>query len=67
MKIKEDLSIADLKAAYDFVQIDLRDLGAAAKRENISPDKIPAYNEVKQVEDALYQKLSNITRDLFTK
>ena len=63
MKIKE-LSIADLKAAYDFVLIDLKILEDKAKEEGINPDKIGAYNEVKQVEDKLYNKLMNITRIL---
>ncbi|MEO6175358.1 MAG: hypothetical protein ABIP27_09435 [Flavobacterium circumlabens] len=63
MKIK-DLSIADLKAAYDFVLIDLKDLEAKAKKEGISADRIPAYREVKDIENRLYHQLLNITRDL---
>lgn len=63
MKIKE-LSIADLKAAYDFVLIDLKMLEDKAKEEGINPDKIGAYNELKQLEHKLYNKLMNITRIL---
>jgi hypothetical protein len=62
-KIK-DLSIADLKAAYDFVRMDLKDLEEKAKEENISPSKIGAYNEVRKVEFDLYNRLLNVTRDL---
>lgn len=63
MKIKE-LSIADLKAAYDFVLMDLKMLENKAKEEGINPEKIAAYSEVKQIEDKLYNKLLNITRML---
>ena len=63
MKIKE-LSIADLKAAYDFVLIDLKMLEEKAKEEGIKPETIGAYKEVKQVEDKLYNMLMNITRML---
>ncbi|OXG05076.1 hypothetical protein BC749_10967 [Flavobacterium araucananum] len=63
MKI-EDLSITELKAAYDFVLIDLKDLEAAAKDKGLSVDRIPAYREVKDIENRLYHKLLNITRDL---
>jgi len=63
MKIK-GLSIADLKAAYDFVLIDLKDLETAAKNKGLSVDSIPAYKEVKDIENRLYHQLLNITRDL---
>lgn len=63
MKINE-LSIADLKAAYDFVLIDLRDLETVAKEKGINPDRIPAYKEVKEIENSLYHQLLNITRVL---
>ena len=60
----EKLSIADWKAAWDFVKEDLKELEKAAKKENVSTDKIPAYKEVKEMEDKLYHKLLNITRQL---
>lgn len=63
MKIDE-LSIADLKAAYDFVLIDLKNLKTAAIKKGISADSIPAYKEVKSIEDRLYTRLLNTTRDL---
>jgi hypothetical protein len=59
-----ELSIADLKAAYDFVREDLNELKTEAHKGGITPDKIPAYKEVKEVEFKLYHKLLNITRDL---
>ncbi|HBX51754.1 MAG: hypothetical protein A2W98_05185 [Bacteroidetes bacterium GWF2_33_38] len=61
MKIK-DLSISDLKAAYDFVLLDLKDLEESAKREKVPVEKIPAYSEVKEVENKLWHELLNITR-----
>lgn len=63
MKIK-DLSISDLKAAYDFVLLDLKDLEESAKRENVSANSIPAYSEVKEVESKLWNELLNRTRGL---
>ncbi|MBK8444903.1 MAG: hypothetical protein IPL35_16505 [Sphingobacteriales bacterium] len=43
----EKLSIADLKAAWDFVREDLKDLENVAMKKNVSPYQIPAYNEEK--------------------
>lgn len=63
MKIKE-LSISDLKAAYDFVLLDLKDLEESAKREKVSVEKIPAYSEVKEMENKLWHELLNKTRML---
>jgi len=63
MKIK-DLSISDLKAAYDFVLLDLKDLKESAKRENVSVNKISAYSEVKEIENKLWYELLNRTRML---
>lgn len=60
----DKLSIADLKAALDFVTDDLKELEQEAKKENISPDKIPAYSEVKKIESDLYHRLLNVTRNL---
>ena len=60
----EKLSIADLKAAWDFVKEDLTELENKAKKEKVSTDKIPAYVEVKAMEDKLYHKLLNLTRQL---
>jgi hypothetical protein len=60
----EKLSIADLKAAWDFVKEDLKELEKSAKKENVSTDKILAYKEVKEMEAKLYHKLLNITRQL---
>ena len=61
MEIK-DMTIADLKSAYDFVLIDLVDLKEKAKKENLSLDKIPAYKEVMEVVFNLYKELLNRTR-----
>lgn len=60
----EKLSIADLKAAFDFVTYDLKDLKKKAEEKKISPEQIPAYNEVKKIESDLYNRLLNITRGL---
>ncbi|KGO91240.1 hypothetical protein [Flavobacterium subsaxonicum] len=60
----DKLSLADLKAAYDFVLIDLKDLETASRSKNINPEDIPAYKEVKAVEHGLYHQLLNITRSL---
>jgi len=58
------MTLADLKAAYDFVLIDLNDLETKAKSEKIDPEKIPAYKEVKDIENILYHELLNRTRDI---
>jgi len=63
MEIK-NLSIADLKSAYDFVIMDLEELHETAKKKNIPVEKIPAYEEVKLVEDKLWHELLNRTRFL---
>ena len=60
----DKLSISDLKAAFDFVTLELRDLEQKAEKEKIRPEKIPAYNEVKKTENDLYHRLLNITRGL---
>ena len=59
-----DLSIADLKAALDFVKMDLKQLEEKAREENINLSRIGAYEEVRKVENDLYQRLLNITRGL---
>lgn len=63
MKIKE-LSISDLKAAYDFVLLDLAELEESAKREKVFTERIPAYSEVKEMENTLWTELLNRTRFL---
>jgi hypothetical protein len=64
MKKFEDLSIADLKAAWDFVKIDLKDLEQKVKEKNINPSRIGAYDEVKKIESELYHELLERTRNL---
>lgn len=59
-----DLSIVELKATWDFVLYDINELEKEAKKQNISPNKIPAYQEVKEIENKLYHELLNITRKL---
>lgn len=63
MKIK-DLSISDLKAAYDFVLLDLSELEQSAKDKKISISQIPAYAGVKKMENDLFSELINRTRML---
>ena len=60
----EKLSISDLKSALDFVREDLQNIENKAKKNKISPETIPAYNEVKKTENDLYNKLLNLTRGL---
>lgn len=66
MKKIEEFTMADLKAAWDFVKDDLKMLEDKAKEKGISPSKIGAYEEVRKVENELYHELLNRTRDLFT-
>jgi hypothetical protein len=63
MKIK-DLSISDLKASYDFVLLDLTELEQSAKEKGVSISEIPAYSEVKKMENDLFAELLNRTRTL---
>ena len=63
MKI-EELSISDLKSAYDFVLIDMQELEKSAKEKGVSVSKIPAYEELKELENKLFHKLLNIVRGL---
>ena len=63
MEIK-DLTIADLKASYDFILNDLKELENKAEEKNISAEQIPAYKEVKEIENKLYHELLNRTRML---
>ena len=58
------MTIADLKAAYDFTIIDLSNLEKKAVEKSINPDKIEAYNEVKEVEFKLYNELLNRVRNI---
>lgn len=60
----ENLSIADLKAALDFVTEELKEMLKKAENEKIDPSTISAYNEVKEIENKLYHRLLNITRTL---
>ncbi len=63
MKIA-DINLSDLKAAFDFVRLDITDLVLAAKEKKVPIEKIPAYEEVKEVEHKLYHELLNRTRGL---
>jgi hypothetical protein len=63
MKIK-DLSISDLKAAYDFVLLDLKDLEESVKQKKVSVEKTGAFSEVKELENKLWHELLNRTRIL---
>ena len=62
-KINE-LSIADLKATYDFIQVDLEFLRDKATEERITANELPAYLEVKEIENKVYNRLLNLTRGL---
>ncbi|WP_185249143.1 hypothetical protein [Chryseobacterium bernardetii] len=64
MKKISDLSIADLKAAWDFVKMDLEEMKEKAKKENISTDRMGAYKELVELEDHLYHELLNRIRPL---
>jgi len=60
----DELSISDLKSAYDFVLIDIKELKESAKEKGISENKIPAFSELKELENKLFHKLLNTVRDL---
>jgi len=63
MKI-DGLSISDLKSAYDFVLIDIKELEERANEKGVSVNKIPAFNELKELENKLFHKLLNTVRNL---
>lgn len=60
----EKLSIADLKASWDFVKEDLKEFHEKSIKENISIEKNQTYNEIKIIENKLYHQLLNLTRNL---
>ena len=60
----QELSISDLKSAYDFVIIDMQELEKSAKEKGISVNEIPAYEELRNLENKLFHKLLNIVRGL---
>ncbi|MDU1892786.1 MAG: hypothetical protein E6767_19060 [Dysgonomonas sp.] len=60
----DELSIADLKAALDFVREDIDQMELKAHEEGIKPEVIPAYSEVRETEFKLHTRLLNITRRL---
>lgn len=62
-KIK-NMSLADLKAAFDFTECDMNDLRSAAENEGIAVEKIPAYSEVIEVHGVLWNELLSRTRGL---
>lgn len=57
-----NLSIADLKAAYDFTVIDLKELQETAGEITLS--KIPCYPEIMETKEKLFNELLNRTRSL---
>jgi hypothetical protein len=61
----DQLSIADLKAALDFVREDIKDMEKDANEKNMHPEEIASYPPLKSVENALFQKLLNTTRGLY--
>lgn len=62
MKNIEDLSIADLKAAYDFTELDLKQLREAYGEVPLF--SIPRYKEIMEVKENLFDELQNRTRNL---
>lgn len=62
-KIK-DMSLADLKAAYDFTECDMNDLRSAADNAGMAVEEVPAYSDVIEVQGLLWNELLNRTRGL---
>ena len=61
----DKMSLADLKAAYDFVREDVKQLEDDAERGKTKPENYPAYKEATSVETALHNVLLNKTRGLY--
>lgn len=57
-----NLSIADLKAAYDFTVIDLEELKESAGKIRLA--EIPCYSEILETKEKLFNELLNRTRSL---
>lgn len=53
------MSIADLKASYDFVLILIQDCKDKAIEKEIAVEEISVYQEHLTLEDKLYQELMN--------
>jgi hypothetical protein len=62
--LHEDMSIADLKAAYDFIREDIKNIEAEAGSKKIPLEKVHDYQIIKSLETSLYHTLLNKTRDL---
>lgn len=58
------MSIADLKAALDFIQIDLKSIKEKSKTENIALEEVPLYLELQKIENSIYDELLNKIRFL---
>jgi hypothetical protein len=63
MKIRE-LSIADLKAAYDFTKEFIEEMKQKAADKKVKTEDIPAYRENVRLENDLYNELLNRLDDL---
>ena len=61
----DNMSLADLKAAYDFACEETKQMEEDAKKVNIKPEKIPSYQEVKSLQYALYHILLTKSKDLY--
>jgi len=53
------LSIADLKASFDFINIHIEELKKKATKEKQELVEIIAYKEAKKIEHELYNELLN--------
>ncbi len=60
----KDLSIANLKAAYDFLLEEAEYLESYANEKKIAVKDIPAYKEIKAIYSNVYNELLNRVRSL---
>lgn len=56
-----DLTIVDLKAAFEFNQVIIEECKEKARNGSINPENIPAYNEARNRENRIYNELLNRT------
>lgn len=59
-----ELSISDLKASYDFINIELEDLKITAEEKHIAKEEITIYNEISKLRESIYEELQNRIRFL---
>lgn len=53
------MTIADLKAAYDFSKGMIEECLTKAKKEGVPVEKVPVYKDWVEIEGKLYDELNN--------